>query len=163
MATPSLLDPNFWRTVVLLIHGDEDGHVGLILNRPTLAKVEDHLEAWSGTGEDAHVYFGGPVEPDMAVTLVEGEEGEATGLRSVSIGDATGPPAGGVRARIYAGYAGWGSGQLNAEIAEGAWVVLEANPADPFGEPDGMWHRVLQRQGGKLSLMATFPADASLN
>jgi putative transcriptional regulator len=163
VATPALIDPNFWRTVILVIHGDDDGHVGLILNRPTLERVEDHLIEWTqAVSGDAVVHFGGPVEPDVAITLISGERGESTGLSGVSLGDIEAAPGEG-SARVYAGYAGWGGGQLDAEIAEGAWVVVAAEPGDPFDDPDGQWQRVLHRQGGRLGLMANYPLDATLN
>jgi putative transcriptional regulator len=69
-----------------------------------------------------------------------------------------------VSLRVYAGYAGWGAGQLQAEIDEGAWYVVPAEPADVFDtDPEHLWRRVLRRQPGALSFMSTYPADPSLN
>ena len=66
--------------------------------------------------------------------------------------------------RVFAGYAGWGSGQLQAEIDEGAWYVLPGEPADPFmADPARLWQAVLRRQGGELALVATYPDDPRLN
>ena len=66
--------------------------------------------------------------------------------------------------RVYAGYAGWSAGQLRAEIDEGAWYVLPAEPGDAFsGEPERLWPAVLRRQGGELAYVATYPDDPSLN
>jgi putative transcriptional regulator len=66
--------------------------------------------------------------------------------------------------RVFAGYAGWGSGQLQSEIEEGAWYVLPAEPSDPFNaDPRRLWHDVLRRQGGELALVATYPDDPRLN
>ena len=66
--------------------------------------------------------------------------------------------------RVFAGYAGWGKGQLESEIRQGAWYVLEPQPGDPFvSEPQHLWRDVLRRQGGDLALVATFPEDPTLN
>jgi putative transcriptional regulator len=67
-------------------------------------------------------------------------------------------------ARIFAGYAGWGSGQLEAEIATGSWYVLEAVPGDAFTEaPERLWRTVLRRQGGTLAMVSLFPDDPTMN
>jgi putative transcriptional regulator len=164
VATTALIDPNFWRTVILVIHADESGHIGLVLNRPTLEPVASHLEEWSGTavGESV-VHYGGPVEPDVAIILVSNGPGESTGLAGVRRGDLTEPAIRDLPSRIYAGYAGWGPSQLQAEIVEGAWVVVPADPSDPFDDPAQQWERVLKRQGGRLALMSTYPLDVSMN
>jgi putative transcriptional regulator len=65
--------------------------------------------------------------------------------------------------RIFAGYAGWGDGQLAAEIEEGSWYVVPAEAGDVFGAPDGLWTRVLRRQPGELAWVSTRPADPTLN
>jgi putative transcriptional regulator len=66
--------------------------------------------------------------------------------------------------RIFAGYAGWGSGQLEAEIEEGAWYVVPAEPQDPFlADPERLWAQVLRRQGGQLAMLATMPAEPGMN
>lgn len=164
VATTALVDPNFWRTVILLIHGDGEGHVGLVLNRPTMEPVSSHLEEWSGSvaGEGV-VHYGGPVEPDVAIVLVSNGPGEPIGLAGVQLGGFGDPLLRDHPARIYAGYAGWGAGQLASEIAEGAWVVVAADPGDPFDEPEHQWERVLKRQGGRLALMSAYPVDVSMN
>lgn len=165
VAAPTLIDPNFWRTVVLIIHHDDDGALGLILNRPSLERVADHLEEWAPLVPDPGVvHFGGPVQPEVAIAVLAGEHGEPTGLAGVTLGDVSdaGIPDN-VVARVFAGYSGWGSGQLEDEIGEGSWLIVEALPADPFDEPDEMWERVLRRQGGRLGLLASFPIDVSLN
>jgi putative transcriptional regulator len=149
VATTALIDPNFWRTVILVIHADESGHIGLVLNRPTLEPVASHLEEWSGTAVGESVVHYGP--------------GESTGLAGVRLGDLTEPAIRDLPSRIYAGYAGWGPSQLQAEIVEGAWVVVPADPSDPFDDPAQQWERVLKRQGGRLALMSTYPLDVSMN
>jgi putative transcriptional regulator len=68
------------------------------------------------------------------------------------------------RLRVFAGYAGWEGGQLERELAEGAWYVLDADPEDALtSEPGGLWRFVLRRQGGKLALVSNFPADPTMN
>jgi putative transcriptional regulator len=66
--------------------------------------------------------------------------------------------------RIFAGYAGWSTGQLEAEIEEGSWIVVPAEPEDPFlADPGRLWSQVLRRQGGRLAMLATQPEDPALN
>ena len=165
LATPVLVDPHFWRTVIFMLQHDDEGTVGIVLNRPTSELVADHLPTWSERGEDpARIFYGGPVEPEMAITLGPVGSGEATALPGVSLVDLSGDPdpeAG--RVRVYSGYAGWGAGQLEAEIEEGSWYVVQASPDDPFDRPEGQWSRVLRRQSGYLSLVSTFPDDVGMN
>lgn len=165
LATPNLLDPHFWRTVVFMLQHDEEGTVGLVLNRPTPELVADHIPGWKRDGDDPlRIFYGGPVEPEMAIALGPGGAGEATALPGVSLIDLSiDPPAEPGRMRIYSGYAGWGAGQLEAEIDEGSWYVVQASPDDPFDRPEGQWSRVLRRQSGHLALVSTFPDDVGMN
>jgi putative transcriptional regulator len=179
-ATPLLGDPNFRRTVVLVVEDDPDeGTLGVVLNRPTDVPLDQVLEAWTDlvTGP-AVVFRGGPVSPNSALALALARAGdEPLGWRSlagspmmarVGLVDLEAPPellAGGITSlRVFAGYAGWGAGQLQAEIDEGAWYVLTGEPADAFiADPARLWPEVLRRQGGELALVATFPDDPVLN
>jgi putative transcriptional regulator len=165
VATPQLVDPNFHRTVVLLVQHDEVGTVGLVLNRPTSERVGDHLPEWEAhVASPGVIHYGGPVEPQVAIGLARTLEGMATGVDGLSVVDlAQGPSDGAPRAMIYSGYSGWGSGQLEAEIDEGSWYVVPAQPDDPFDDPEGMWPTVLRRQGGLLAVVSTFPPDPILN
>jgi putative transcriptional regulator len=189
VATPLLQDPNFRRSVVLLVEHDEGGGtVGVVLNRPTEVPVAQVLSAWAGLVTGPSVVFqGGPVALDNALALARvpsgtggtGGTGAAgpTGWRSlggppaiarVGLVDLDAPPdlvATGVeRFRVFAGYAGWSDGQLRSEIEEGAWYVVPAAPGDVFAEDPGqLWQAVLRRQGGDLAFVATFPDDPSLN
>jgi len=174
VASPSLGDPNFARTVVLLLDHDEDGTLGVVLNRPTAVEVRDILPPWADLAAVPDVVFqGGPVALDSAigVAAVPGE-GEPLGWRHVhdrlGLVDLDAPPEilaaelGGLR--IFAGYAGWSSGQLEDEMAQGAWYVVEAEAGDAFSaEPEALWRSVLRRQSGELALVATYPEDPSLN
>ncbi len=180
VATPTLLDPNFARTVVLLLQADEDdGALGLVLNRPTGTGVVEVLPDWAPlTAEPPVVFAGGPVQPQAALCLghrrlgspllaayaeVEGVPGGAVG--TVDLDASPGELAHAVgEVRLFAGYAGWAAGQLEAEVDEGAWWVLDALPADAFDvHPEHLWGQVLRRQGPPLAFAASYPADPTLN
>ena len=176
VATPALLDPNFARSVVLLLDHDDDGTLGVILNRPSPVPVASVLPAWSDSAADPAVLFeGGPVSPDaaLAVACVPQTDGaEPIGFRrlfgSVGIVDLDTPVevlAPGVTGlRVFAGYAGWGAGQLDDEIAEGSWYVVESVVRDAFSaSPTGLWHEVLRRQPGELAWVSTRPLDPTQN
>jgi putative transcriptional regulator len=180
VATPALVDPNFDRAVVLLLDHDEEGTLGVVLNRPTPVGVGDVLEPWAMlAGAPQVVFQGGPVSLDSALGLavVPGEsrdgDGDAPlGWRRVhgAIGlvDLEAPPEllapelGSLR--IFAGYAGWGPGQLEDELMEGAWYVVESEPGDVSApDPEQLWRSVLRRQRSELAMVATYPDDPSLN
>jgi len=164
VASPLLTDPNFYRTVVLILQHDDTGAVGVVLNRPTSSPIRAHLPEWEDAViEPAVVFVGGPVEQAIAIGLaVSGTE--PAGVDGVWLVDLEAPPPGPETARVYSGYAGWGAGQLVSELEEGSWIVLDAESRDVFEpEPSDLWSLVLRRQGGKLALLATFPADPSLN
>jgi len=165
VATPILIDPNFFRTVVLLVQHDEDGCVGVVLNRPTEEPVVDHLPEWAEHLEPgAIINYGGPVEPAVAIGLALTPEGMPTGVPGLSLVDLSAPPGDKAPAvRIYSGYSGWGSDQLEAEISLGSWYVVQASPDDPFDSDEGQWRRVLRRQSGLLSIVSTYPDDPTLN
>lgn len=175
IAAPTMADPNFARSIVLLLDVGESGALGVVLNRPTELEVADVLEPWADLVAGPRVLFqGGPVETDaaLAVATVVDVDDEPVGWRRVSgatgLVDLDAPVeimAHAVSAlRIFAGYAGWGSGQLEAEIEEGAWYVVPAEPQDPFlGAPERLWASVLRRQGGQLAMLATMPAEPGMN
>ncbi|MDX1468244.1 MAG: YqgE/AlgH family protein [Acidimicrobiia bacterium] len=165
VATPLLVDPNFHRTVVLMLQHDEEGTLGVVLNRPSREAVADHLPDWKDRVTDPGlVNYGGPVDPEVAIGLSLTQDGEDTGVPGLSIVDLSSePPPKGPSVQIYSGYAGWGAGQLESELASGSWYVVQAAPDDPFAEPTGMWSRVLRRQAGHLAIVSTFPDDPSLN
>ncbi len=165
VAAPTLIDPNFFRTVVLLLGHDHDGAVGVVLNRPSNEPVGGHLPAWAdAVGERDVVFVGGPVQPEVAVGLVSHGGVEQLGIAGVEVADLGADPPPGARARVFSGYAGWAPGQLEAELEERAWMVLEAEPADVFGSrPEELWSAVLRRQPAPMSMLATFPVDPDLN
>ena len=176
VATPALVDPNFARSVVLLLDHDDDGSLGVVLNRPTAVEVHSVLPDWASSVDAPEVLFeGGPVSPDaaLAVSLVPRVEGpDPIGFRRLyddtGIVDLDTPvevlaPAM-TRMRIFAGYAGWGSGQLAAEIDEGSWYVVTSTAHDVFDDhPGKLWHTVLRRQPGELAWVSTRPVDPTQN
>lgn len=174
VATPALDDPNFFRTVVLIVEHSADGAAGVVLNRPSGSQLEGPLVEWaSAAAEPAVVFVGGPVQQDAAVCLgAAAPGGEPPGFKPflgrLGTLDLTLGPDDVVphidRLRVFAGYAGWGGGQLEDEIDEGAWFVLDADPEDALSaSPDRLWRFVLRRQGGDLALVSNFPDDPSLN
>lgn len=164
VATPQLIDPNFYMTVVLVLQHDEEGCVGVVLNRPTDERVGKHLPEWGEAADDDVVYSGGPVEPEVAIGIAVASEGEPTGVPGLRMVDLMNPPGDGLGAvRIYSGYAGWGASQLDDEITMGSWYVTQASPDDPFAPADHMWRDVLRRQPGQLSVVSTYSERPDLN
>jgi len=180
VATPLLGDPNFRRAVVLIVeHEETEGTLGVVLNKPTKIPVGQVLEQWTELATNPSVLFrGGPVAQNSAIALamVPGKEEPlgwraldgAPALARLGLLDLDAPPrllAPAIQSlRVYAGYAGWSPGQLDAEIDEGAWFVLPAEPADVFAaEPELLWRAVLRRQHGDLAFLATYPDDPGLN
>jgi len=168
VSSPALHDPNFRRTVVLITHHDEEGAMGLVLSRPSEVRVEDAVaELASLPGADQLVYVGGPVQPEAVVVLVEHEDDPDSPI----IGRIAFMEAGSdleelavARARVFAGYSGWGPDQLEDELDENSWIVVPAEPDDVFApDPDELWRTVLHRKGGKFALIATMPFDPKLN
>jgi putative transcriptional regulator len=168
VSSPALHDPNFRRTVVLITHHDEEGAMGLVLSRPSEVRVEDAVaELADLPGADQLVYVGGPVQPEAVVVLVEHENDPDSPI----IGRIAFMEAGSdleelavARARVFAGYSGWGPDQLEGELDENSWIVVPAEPDDVFApDPDELWRTVLHRKGGKFALIATMPFDPKLN
>jgi putative transcriptional regulator len=180
VATPLLGDPNFRRTVVLIVEHEEiQGTLGVVLNRPTAVEVSQVLDQWTDlTSEPSVVFRGGPVAPSsaLALALIPGNDEPigwraldgAPALARLGLLDLDTPPKllgpAITSMRVYAGYAGWSPGQLEAEIDEGAWYVLSAEPGDAFvPEPELLWRQVLRRQEGDLAFLATYPDDPAMN
>jgi putative transcriptional regulator len=178
VATPALPDPNFDRTVVLLLAHSEEGAAGVVLNRPSDMHVSEPLPKWDRlAAEPAVVFVGGPVGPGGAICLAvasPNRPGQAAPVGWTPLNDELGTldleqdpdelGAGIEAIRVFAGYAGWGAGQLEREIAAGAWFVIPAQTADVVsGEPLSLWKRVLRREGGRLAIVAAFPADPEQN
>ena len=174
VATPNLGDPNFERTVVLVLEHGDDGALGVVINRPSDLELAEPLPEWArAAAHPSVVFIGGPVAPSAAVCLarvaaVGGAQGWQPLLGPVGTLDLDSDPDQALpcleQIRVFAGYAGWGPGQLESEIAAGGWFVVDAHSADPLSPvPEDLWASVLRRQRGALALFATYPADPSLN
>lgn len=176
VATPNLGDPNFERTVVLVLEHGAEGALGVVLNRPSQLDVADPLPEWApAAAQPPVVFIGGPVAPSAAVCLARlGRHGGTDGWQPLLAGTPVGTldldsdPEETIprleEIRVFAGYAGWGPGQIEGEIADGGWFVVDADAADALSPaPERLWSVVLRRQRGALALFAGYPADPSLN
>jgi putative transcriptional regulator len=143
-----------------------------VLNRPSPVTVGDAVPPLAELVDaDEVVHVGGPVQPQAIVVLGDFLDAErAASIVVGSIGFLPGEIEGAddvpglTRARVYAGYAGWGAGQLESELEESSWIVTPAQPDDVFTtDPDGLWSEVLRRQGGPFAILATMPIDPSAN
>jgi putative transcriptional regulator len=172
VAGPALLDPNFWRTVVLIVEHNDDGALGLVLNRPSETSVGEAVPQLSellDPGQD--LFIGGPVQPSAVIVLAEFVD--PTDAALIAFDDVgvlgTGPAeeqlTAGIRAgRAFLGHAGWGPAQLDGELERGDWILEPAKREDAFSsEARGLWSEVLTRKGGSYALVARMPADPSMN
>jgi putative transcriptional regulator len=169
IAAPVLIDPNFRRTVVLVIEHGDAGALGVVLNRPTEMSVEDAVPELAGLG-DGCVFAGGPVQPQAVIALAEYSgappDGSVCGpIAPVGVdSDMDGLAERVTRVRVYAGYSGWAEGQLDGELEEEAWFVEPALPGDVFcADADGLLRHVLERKGGQFRLVARMPDDPRMN
>jgi len=172
LASPTLSDPNFARTVVLVAEHNEDGAMGLVLNRPattTVAESAPELEELVDAEEP--IYIGGPVQPSAVIVLASFERPELAGLLvKGDVGflsaeedfetsrDAT------RQMRVFAGHAGWGPGQLDEELEREDWIVEPPLDEELFApDAEELWSEVLTRKGGTFALVARMPLDPSVN
>ena len=173
IAGPTLLDPNFRRTVILITEHTEDGAMGLVLNRPSTSTVSEAVPDLDWLAEPgAPLMVGGPVAPTGVIVLAEwNDPAQAVVLVEPDLGfvpgDLDDPHAVGTavrRARVFAGHAGWGPGQLEGELDEEAWIVEPPLREEIFTtDPDDLWAAVLRRKGHRYALLSTMPVDPSLN
>jgi putative transcriptional regulator len=172
VAGPALLDPNFWRTVVLVVEHNDDGALGLVLNRPSETSVGEAVPQLDSLLDPTErLFIGGPVQPSAVIVLAEFED--ATDAALIAFDDVgvlgTGPSSdeltAGVRSgRAFLGHAGWGPGQLDGELERGDWILEPAKLEDAFSvDPRELWPEVLTRKGGSYALVARMPADPSMN
>jgi putative transcriptional regulator len=171
IAGPGLVDPNFWRAVVLVGEHSEEGALGVVLNRSSETPVAEAVPELALLADDiGAVHVGGPVQPSAVVVLadfVDTTDAESLVLDTIGfLPSEVDPIALGElrRARVYVGYAGWGPGQLDGELEEGSWIVEPARPEDVFtSDPDELWSTVLRRKGGPFGVLASMPPDPSRN
>jgi putative transcriptional regulator len=171
VASPALVDPNFARTVVLITEHNADGAMGIVLNRPSEVAAAELLPQLADIAGDEPLFVGGPVQPEAVVLLAEFADPDAAawiiaadvGLASAE-SDLDDLVAAVRRGRLYAGYSGWGPGQLEAELEVDSWIVEPPLPAELFPRSaESLWSDVLDRKGGQYKLLARMPADPSQN
>ena len=174
VATPPLVDPNFDRTVVFVLEHGNEGTLGLVLNRPSDGRVGDAIPEWAQlAASPAVVFMGGPVSSESVIALARSDtEDERDGWVPIVPGvgtvdlartpDAVDASVDAVR--VFVGYAGWAPGQLDGELAQGAWFVVDFTLDDAFShDPSALWQTVLRRQRGRIKMFANCPADTSTN
>jgi putative transcriptional regulator len=171
ISSGGLFDPNFRHTVILVGEHNAEGALGVVLNRALDITVAEAVPPLGGlVGSDELLFEGGPVQPsspvllaefvhpDLADVLIFGRVGFLTG----EVSDDVRP--GILRARVYAGYSGWGPAQLEREMEEGSWILEPALEKDVFTDaPDTLWSRVLERKGPEYRKMSRIPFDPSMN
>lgn len=178
VANPILGDPNFERSVVLILAHGGDGSLGVVLNQPSTTDLDEVLPDWAAAVAPPGVLFaGGPVNRRAVIGVARRPSGASSwtdGPAWTTVADDIGTvdldldpsevDEGLAAVRVFVGYAGWSAGQLEAEIAAGAWWVVDAAPGDAFGSrPDDLWRDVLRRQRGSLALVAAYPPDPEMN
>jgi putative transcriptional regulator len=171
VASPALVDPNFARTVVLITEHNDEGAMGIVLNRPAETLVTEVLPDLAAVAPDETLFVGGPVQPDAIVLLAEFSDPDAAAwIVAADVGLAAADRELSElvdavrRGRLYAGYSGWGPGQLEAEVELDSWIIEPPLPAELFpDDPDALWSGVLDRKGGQYALIARMPDDPSLN
>jgi putative transcriptional regulator len=185
VATPVIGDERFAQAVILIVNHDDEGALGLVLNEPGFIAVDETLPVWSErAGPPSLVFMGGPMSPDRALGLAQvdrraphhaepgaftalpqwpSDDDATVGLLDLSV-DPDEVPAEVHSVRIFAGYAGWGPGQLESELSVGAWWTTPVRAADVLGDdPGGLWARIVARQPGTRALFSRFPGDPGLN
>lgn len=171
ISSGGLYDPNFRHTVVLIGEHNADGALGVVLNRALNVTVDQAIpELVDLVPPGEALYQGGPVQPESPVLLAEFEDAATAELHvfdSVGflVGDVMMPIEEGIRrARVYAGYSGWGPGQLEAEMAADSWITEPAYVEDVFtASPDLLWSLVLRRKGSQYDRLSKMPFDPSMN
>jgi putative transcriptional regulator len=174
VATPALGDPNFERTVLLMLEHGAEGALGIVLNRPTATPLSEAVSDWAPLASPpAVVYLGGPVGIGTIIALGRthhdatpvGTERVTGSLVAVDLSvdpESIRPSLADLR--VWTGYAGWTAGQLEAELAQDAWFVFDADASDATtSDPGALWRAVLARQAGTLSWFSNFPEDPSHN
>ncbi len=173
VASPLIGDPNFERSVILMLEHDATSALGLVLNNPTRTEVAEVLPQWAPYAARPDLFFlGGPVSPESVICLGAAVGGDSENFHRVvgNVGTVDlnqEPDEFGVdlsEIRAFAGYSGWGPRQLESELSMDAWFVVDADPHDPFmSDPDELWSMVLARQKGPMAWLANYPIDPKLN
>ena len=173
VAAPTLVDPNFRQTVLLMLEHGNEGALGVVLNRPSELPVRGAIDEWAdAVSEPPVVFVGGPVSQSSVIALasvalddVDDNWSQVVGrIGTVDLEKSPHEIGGLDEVRIFAGYAAWAPGQLEAELAENAWFVLDHTGGDPFvDDPDELWWQVFARQSGELGRLRFYPRNPSDN
>jgi putative transcriptional regulator len=175
VAAPSLRDPNFRQSVVLLCEHGPEGALGVVVNRPTAMSISEALPQVPILEGSSHVlYAGGPVQTNQVMLLYRGDqlpENSHHVFDGVCLGGDMNmverilTAAGTTESfRAYIGYSGWGPGQLENEMKTGSWITLPADPALLFEkDPSRVWGEILLSLGEEYRLYAEMPFDPSYN
>ncbi len=161
ISAPHLWDPNFRRTVVFIIEHNADGAMGLVINNPTDMDARGILPEWDRfIVEPPVVFLGGPVAVESAIGLARMTSGHG----EVGLVDLATEPEGVAALRVFAGYSGWGAGQLEDEMGESAWLIVRPEVDDVLDpDPRGLWERVVNRLPDSMRVLRTMPHDPGLN
>src|SRR3990172_1050453 len=181
IAAPSLYDPNFRQTVVLLCEHNDKGSMGLVINRPTELVLTEALRQIALPDRDDVIYRGGPVQPDHLLILIRSDQSPSSHhvfgavylgadvptlqvLAAQNRGDDAPPAPADTAFRGYAGYAGWGAGQLDAELATDSWITMPADSKWIFdADPRTVWPELMRALGPRYAFYAEMPRDPNLN
>ncbi|MDJ0791330.1 MAG: YqgE/AlgH family protein [Acidimicrobiia bacterium] len=168
VATPLVGGPPFDRSVVLMLEHDEDGAIGIVLNLRTDIPVADHIpEVADRASSPGLIHIGGPVDTDTAIVLARSMTADfirPAHLGDIGIVDPTTAPDDLQDLRVYAGYAGWEPGQLEAELAEGAWWVVPADRGVIFtDDTETVWERMVAQAPGTIPFHSTYTQRPSTN
>ena len=174
VAVPMLDEPTFHRTVIFMLEHNDDGALGVVINRPTDEESLPGLDPWMYELSQPQVVFeGGPVQGNTLIAVAR-LNAEADSDAFAALDDELGTvdlarlPSELAEAlqnlRVFRGYAGWGPGQLEDELDDGSWLVLDCDPTDVFSpNPLGLWRNLLRRRGGRKALLADAPDDLRWN
>ena len=174
IAPPALVEPNFHRTIVLVLQHDDSGALGLVMNRPTNSEIDQIWEIMTGTSlaSEGVLYVGGPVEGPIMILHTRPELSEQTVMPGLYVSSQKSNLAKLVSEKalpykVFSGYAGWSEGQLEAEIQQGGWLVTQASPEDVFQTLDNPWKHLCERLGNNVLQAATgqtsIPPNPELN
>jgi putative transcriptional regulator len=159
-ATPLIATPPFARSVILLLEHDESGAIGIVLNHDSGLPLNELLpEAVPYVVDPPNVFVGGPVSTETALGLARAPADSflrPSALGTIGLVDPTEPPTGVTAMRVFAGYAGWDPGQLEAEIDEQAWWVTLADVDALFADPTNLWRETLHTAPGRIPLFETY-------
>jgi len=173
IANPFLPDPNFMRSVILLTEYGENGSVGYVLNKPLKVKLSDAVTAFENV--DAPLFYGGPVQKDTlhfihnlggvisgGTEVLEGVfwSGNYETLNILAKNGDLEPD----QLKFFAGYSGWGVGQLDKELEENTWIISEADHEIIFcNDPEKLWQLSLRKMGGRFAEISNYPQNPRLN